>query len=140
MSVLVVRHATAGNKREWTGDDDLRPLDARGREQAERLADALGAQGVRRVLSSAAVRCVQTLAPLAERIGLEVEVHPQLVKDASPTDVRDLLASLEGDHAVVCTHGELIEALLGKETEKGSTVEIDAAGDVRPVAYTPPAA
>lgn len=38
MRVLLVRHARAGDRGEWVGDDAHRPLDAKGRKQAKRLA------------------------------------------------------------------------------------------------------
>lgn len=41
--LILVRHALAGSRQEWKGDDDLRPLDERGRAQAEVLATVLGA-------------------------------------------------------------------------------------------------
>ena len=35
MIVLLVRHARAGDRSEWEGDDRLRPLDKKGRRQAK---------------------------------------------------------------------------------------------------------
>src|SRR4051794_29759164 len=51
MTVALVRHGSAHNKRRWSGPDDFRPLDARGRVEALRLADVLPVFGPRRVLS-----------------------------------------------------------------------------------------
>ena len=41
MRLLVVRHASAGDRSRWKGDDRLRPLDRRGRRQAEGLVTVL---------------------------------------------------------------------------------------------------
>ena len=68
MSVILLRHASAGDRSTWDGDDMLRPLDKRGRKQAAKLRDELRSRGVKRVVSSPYVRCMQTVAPL----GLDV--------------------------------------------------------------------
>ncbi len=75
--VLLVRHARAGDRAAWSGPDDLRPLDARGRAEAQSLALALPAFAPQRVLSAGPVRCRQTVAPLAEGLGLRIEDAPE---------------------------------------------------------------
>ena len=65
MCVILLRHASAGDRAEWQGDDVVRPLDKRGHKQALALREALLARGVRRSVSSPYVRCVQTVEPLA---------------------------------------------------------------------------
>jgi phosphohistidine phosphatase SixA len=116
MSVVLLRHARAGEREEWQGDDRLRPLDGRGRKQAQKLAAELRALGVRRALSSPSVRCVQTLEPL----GFEVEHDERLAEGTTRADVLELLDSLED--AVACTHGDVIEAVLGRSLKKGAFV------------------
>lgn len=63
--LLVVRHAKAGSRNNWDGDDDLRPLSGDGRHQAEHLVGFLGLFGPERFHSATPVRCVDTLAPAA---------------------------------------------------------------------------
>ena len=50
--LILVRHASAGSKSEWHRDDELRPLDSRGKQQAKLLAELLRCFGAGRVLSS----------------------------------------------------------------------------------------
>ena len=69
MTLLLIRHASAGDRNDWVGDDLLRPLDGRGRSQASRLPELLGDYEIARVLSSPALRCVQTVEPLAALAG-----------------------------------------------------------------------
>ncbi len=112
MDLLVVRHAHAGSKDRWRGDDRQRPLDQRGRREARALADLLASYEPSRVLSSPLVRCLQTVEPLATRLGIVVEQSEAL----GPTTDREaarLLRSLTSEPraVVVCTHGETIEAL-----------------------------
>ena len=114
MSVVLLRHAWAGKRDEWDGDDRARPLDSRGWEQARALPEQLRAVGVRRAVSSPYVRCVQTLEPL----GLPIEVDERLAEGASRDEACEALASLED--AVACTHGDVVEAVLGRELTKGA--------------------
>ena len=70
MQVMLVRHARAVSKREWAGPDLLRPLDDVGERQAMGLVDTLAETPIRRLGSSPALRCVQTLEPLASHHGI----------------------------------------------------------------------
>ncbi|MEV1294650.1 bifunctional NUDIX hydrolase/histidine phosphatase family protein [Pseudonocardia sp. NPDC049635] len=68
-TVLLVRHAKAGNRDCWEGDDDLRPLSGTGHTQAERLAGFLPRFGPDRLCTAPPLRCKQTIAPLVGKIG-----------------------------------------------------------------------
>jgi broad specificity phosphatase PhoE len=119
MAVLLLRHAKAGSRAAWAQDDDLRPLTAAGVRQADALAERLGDEPIKRVLSSRFVRCVQTVAPLAERLGLEVEDHPALAEEADLDDTAALLDELAGSDAVLCTHGNVLGALVKRLRRRG---------------------
>ena len=82
MTLYLVRHAKAGSRSSWDGDDRLRPLTKMGRREAEGIADLLRDAPLERVLSSPYVRCTETVAPLAARRGLEVEEHDALAEGA----------------------------------------------------------
>lgn len=112
MLVYVVRHACAGDKASWTGDDALRPLDSTGVRQAEALANLLSRHPVRRILSSPARRCVQTVAPLAARAGLPVVQTSSLRRDIELAEVIRLVLNPTNEGAVLCTHGEVMRPLL----------------------------
>jgi 8-oxo-dGTP diphosphatase len=109
--LYLVRHAKAGSRRDWDGNDDDRPITAKGRRQAERLIGHLGLDGIRRVASSPSLRCVQTVAPLADVLSLPVERHDVLREDADPTAVLAFAASVDGP-TVLCTHGNIVEDLV----------------------------
>src|SRR5262245_7909140 len=109
-TVTIVRHACAGDKHAWQGDDDQRPLDPGGVDQAVALADTLVDSSVQRLVASPLRRCVDTLQPLATRLGLEVETTQRLSPDGSVTELlHDVSPQLAG--AVLCTHGELMRPL-----------------------------
>ena len=76
--MLLVRHASAGKRTEWTGGDRRRPLDERGQLQALRLVGLLADYPIERILSSPYDRCVQTVEPLARARGLAIEMRDEL--------------------------------------------------------------
>jgi broad specificity phosphatase PhoE len=111
MPVLLVRHAKAGSRHQWHDDDDLRPLSAKGQRQAKGLIALLSPFEPRRIMSSPSVRCVQTVEPLAEALGLTVEVADELMEGRGQ-DAVGFAGKLLGEHVVLCTHGDVIPAIL----------------------------
>ncbi len=111
MPLLVVRHARAGRRSAYTGDDLDRPLSPRGRDQAEALVPLLAAYRPRRVLSSPAVRCFETVRPLAESLELPIESVGELGEGNGPAALR-LLERMAGETAVLCTHRDVATVLL----------------------------
>jgi phosphohistidine phosphatase SixA len=141
VTVLLVRHARAG-KSTSAPDDHLRPLDERGWEQAEKLVDTLAPYDARRILTSPYVRCRQTVEPLARVLRLAVEEQPELAEGSTAEDVLRLVGSLDGETAVLCTHGDVVYELLGEESKKGSTWVLDVGpdGSLERQDYLPPPA
>ncbi len=130
MTSVLLRHASAGHRLDWEHDDHLRPLDARGRRQSADLVELLRPFGVRRIVSSPYVRCVQTVEPLAAALGLEVEQDERLKEGAGRRPRPSLLSE---DGVVCCTHGDIVEALLGRGLKKGAAVVLDDGAVVREI-------
>ena len=82
MTVFLVRHGSAGHRDDSDPSDDLRPLDERGRRQADDLVELLADRRVVAVGSSPATRCVETVAPLARVRGIDVEIAVELFEGA----------------------------------------------------------
>jgi phosphohistidine phosphatase SixA len=140
-TLLLVRHASAGKRSEWTGDDRERPLDERGRRQAEGLVELLLPRSPTRVFSSPYVRCRQTVEPLAAALGLEVESRPELAEGGTTAEVVGLVTRRSEDVPVLCTHGDVVEALVGEESEKGSAWVLVREGEaLGRLEYLPPTA
>ena len=112
MSLLVVRHARAGSRRHWDGPDEKRPLSGRGRRQAGALVKLLVPFEPTRILSSPYVRCIQSVEPLSEKLGLAVETSDALAEGAPAKEVVALARSLMASTSVLCSHGDEISALL----------------------------
>lgn len=112
MTLLLVRHADAGDRAAWTGDDLARPLSASGRAQSQALAELLGDRPVPVILSGPAKRCVDTVAPLAELLEVPVEVEPALTEGTSFEEVDRLLTRFGATDALLCSHADVIGAAL----------------------------
>jgi 8-oxo-dGTP diphosphatase len=116
-TLLLVRHARAGKRSEWSGDDDLRPLSATGRAQAAALRELLPLFGTDRVHSAPQLRCVQTVEGLAEDIGVPIQEEPLLTEksytaDPRASESRLLEIAAAGGTPAVSSQGGIIPSLL----------------------------
>lgn len=112
--VLILRHGAAGDRSTWQGPDQDRPLTKKGRRQAEAIVDLYAPYGVARILSSPYLRCVQTVEPLSDALGVEIELSDKLAEGAVGAAKLAAAASRESGGAVVlCTHGDIIWDLTG---------------------------
>jgi len=136
-ALLLVRHGKAIGRGAWKGPDAARPLAERGVAQAANLVDTLTAWAPKRIVSSPAVRCVTTVAPLAAATGIEIKRDAGISQDAwesGKAEIRRVVGKrVRSDKsAVICGHGpvfpEIIrEIALATATPLGSYVT-DAAG------------
>src|SRR5690242_18061870 len=108
MPIYVVRHAKAGDRGEWEGDDRLRPLTKSGRRQAEELAAWLKKEPIDAMLSSPFVRCLQTLEPLAEQRKLPIKSRKDLEEGSGGESIIRMVAEFKGRNVVLCTHGDVV--------------------------------
>ena len=152
MTLYVIRHASAGPRGQFDGDDVERPLDAKGRAQSHAIADALSERRLARLLSSQSVRCSQTLGPLSVTSKIPIEFHDALLEGSRATATVELLRELavEDDAVAFCSHGDVIPAALsmladegmvligGRGCDKGSIWELDVRGrDIVSAHYHP---
>jgi 8-oxo-dGTP diphosphatase len=132
VAIHLIRHAHAGSRKVWAGDDLDRPLSDRGRAQSRALAAALDGMPVSVVWSSPARRCTETVGPLALRHGTEVQVHPVLAEGGDSNAVLAFLLKvareIDGD-VVACGHGDVIPNILGTLVAEG--LRIEGAADPR---------
>jgi len=121
--ILLVRHASAGDRDEWEGDDSLRPLDERGLRQADELVELLAQYEVKKVVSSPGFHYIQSVEPFARRLGLELEIRGELSEQRQSVEGPALVASLH-DAAVSC-HGGLSDTICGESQKKGEVIVLD---------------
>ena len=129
----VVRHAKAGSRGNWTGDDRLRPLTKKGQKQAEELIGLFESFPVKAIFSSAYLRCMQTVEPLSRARKVAVKSTAELEEGHGLDGLNEFLGNTKLDHAVLSTHGdivwELVEELVSRHViragdggfDKGST-------------------
>lgn len=116
-TVLVVRHATAGRKARYHGDDRKRPLDKKGRAQAKSLVPQLLAFGASTVFAADRTRCVKTVEPLARVLDVPITVEPTLTEEAyaeNPRAARDRILEIAalGGTPAICSQGKVIPYLI----------------------------
>lgn len=121
MTVYLVRHAIAKSRSSWDGSDRQRPLTKKGEHQARGLAALLDDADVRLVLSSPALRCLDTVTPLAEKHNMDVGQTTVLAEGSATKGVVNLVheaAASKGD-TVLCTHGDLVPEVLRALRKEG---------------------
>ena len=147
----VVRHAKAGDREAWTGDDRKRPLTKKGVEQAQKLVTLLARDDIASVFSSPYLRCVQTVEPLAQARKLKLNLSPSLEEGRGIEGLEEFFTDRSLDGAVLSTHGdifqELLEDLVNREVvrpghgglEKGATwvLEVDDHGVAERARFIP---
>jgi 8-oxo-(d)GTP phosphatase len=131
--IVLLRHAKAGKRADWNGDDDQRPLDEHGTEQARALVALLENFAPTRIYAADRTRCVQTVQPLADRLDLDVRVEPAFSDEAydggaGGTATTLLALAKPGQVSVVCSQGYTIPSLIDRlgagirssDTKKGA--------------------
>ena len=122
-TIRFLRHATAGDRNKWKGNDRARPLTKKGRRQSEAIAKSLKRAGIERVVTSPYDRCIQTVEPLAKRIGAKIEVDEALAEGPDIDAAYELVDSLVGYNAVLCSHGDVIPATINRLMWAGLSLE-----------------
>jgi 8-oxo-(d)GTP phosphatase len=117
MTILIVRHGTAGSKKRYKGDDRNRPLDKHGRAQAELLVGQILAFGPTVLHAADRVRCVQTIEPLADELRVDITTEPTLTEEAywanrKRARHRVLEIAAAGGNPVIATQGKVIPDLI----------------------------
>jgi phosphohistidine phosphatase SixA len=129
MTLYLVRHAVAVGRSDWSGPDRQRPLTKKGERQALGLVDLLAHAEIHRVATSPAVRCRDTVAPLASKFGLTLHDADELAEGAKAKEAVEYtyrLAAKHGD-SVLCTHGDLVPEILRRLSRDGMSWD----GDLR---------
>jgi 8-oxo-dGTP diphosphatase len=126
--LIIARHGKATAHEDWEGDDALRPLTAVGMQQSRNIAGGLAAFGPAAILSSPAIRCLQTVAPLSYKLGMEIRESGKISQDKWTKEgdrVADFIAARlrKGKPAVMCSHGPVIPQMVSEIiTQTGGTV------------------
>jgi 8-oxo-dGTP diphosphatase len=116
-AIIALRHGKAKSPSEWDGQDATRPLTGRGRLQADSAASGIVAFGPRKLISSTATRCVETIQPTAALSGMAVTRTAKISQDgweAGEADVETVIAKriTKRKTAVLCSHGPVLPEII----------------------------
>jgi len=142
--IIALRHAKALARSDWDGTDAARPLTERGRHQAESIVGPLRAFGVRKIITSDAVRCVQTVTPLAKALDRKTVLTEKISQDAwedGDDDLRSVIGRRvrSGKPAVLCSHGPVLPGILSEIALATGTIRgsyVSSAADLEPAAFS----
>lgn len=127
-TMLLVRHASAGRRADFAGDDRDRPLDGEGRRTAAALTDLLGLFGAHHLHAADRLRCVQTFEPLSEALRRTITVEPSLTEEAYAADSDAslgrlrTLAAKKGAVRAICSQGKVIPPALSRWAQRDGVV------------------
>lgn len=115
--LIVLRHSQAVRRADWDGKEPKRPLTSEGERDAKELVASLSAFGPVRIITSPFTRCMQTIAPLAEALGIEPETEKLFSETGFERDpaaalerITDVLA--DPTPTIVCSHRPVLPGLL----------------------------
>jgi 8-oxo-dGTP diphosphatase len=118
--LILLRHAKAIAREDWQNEDLDRPLSAIGEQQAKRLISTLTPFGIREIHSSSAVRCYETINPLARALSLDYFFTDSLTeyvftKNAARTFkyIDRLLEN--GEPTLICGHNPILPQYLAEK-------------------------
>ena len=119
--LIILRHAKAMDRKDWSRKDSARPINARGRRQARMLVPMLNAYGVTKLVSSTSTRCVATVLPYAQQEELPIETHSLLSEEEGENNAKGVgrlmrkirAATLKtGEPTAVCVHRPVLPHIL----------------------------
>ncbi len=134
LELYLLRHAHAGNPSEWSGDDSLRPLSAKGRRQAERLGRYLAELRFEpdSILSSPKLRALETAQIVADSLGVAVITDDRLASGLDLDQVDAIIAGDGGRQVMLVGHdpdfSEVCGELIGipyLSLKKGALARLD---------------
>jgi 8-oxo-(d)GTP phosphatase len=119
--LIILRHAKAMDRKDWSKKDTARPVNARGRRQSRLLVPMLGAYGIMNLVSSTSARCIGTLEPYARARQLTMAKFSQLTEEVGgddPRAVAKLILKLRtqilatGEPTAICVHRPVLPHIL----------------------------
>jgi len=118
-AIIAVRHGKAVDPSTWDGPDATRPLMHRGSDQAAGIAKGIAAYAPEKILSSTAVRCINTVVPLSELTGIPIKLTEDISQDAYEQGFSDVPAIVAKRlkrqvSAVLCSHGPVLPRIVAE--------------------------
>jgi 8-oxo-(d)GTP phosphatase len=121
MPLIILRHAKAMDRKDWSRKDAARPINSRGRRQSRLLVPMLDAYAVTKLVSSTSTRCVATVLPYAHEHEMTVETYGLLSEEEGEQDPKGVerlihkirAATLKsGQPTAICVHRPVLPHIL----------------------------
>jgi 8-oxo-dGTP pyrophosphatase MutT (NUDIX family)/phosphohistidine phosphatase SixA len=126
-AIIALRHGKAVPGDAWDGPDATRPLLQRGNDQAISIAPAIAAFAPAKLISSPAVRCASTIAPLAGFVALPVKESGNVSQDWHERGIGDVEKIVRKRLAkrvttVICSHSPVLAEIVRELAEQSGSV------------------
>lgn len=119
--LIILRHAKAMDRNDWSRKDAARPINSRGRRQSKLLIPLLAAYGVTKIVSSTSTRCISTVLPYAHQHELALETHSVLTEEEGEKDPKAVARLIRkvrwstldsGEPTTLCVHRPVLPHIL----------------------------
>jgi len=128
--IVLLRHAKAIKRSDWSGDDSDRPLSFEGQQVANKLTKHLSMFALEEVHSSDAFRCMSTIEPLHQGLGISKVITDHLSEYKFEKDeylaanyVRELVKF--GGNYLICSHNPILPIILDYLTKYPEDFNLD---------------
>lgn len=121
--LIMLRHAKALEREEWQGEDEDRPLEQLGQQQARRMLSLYQVYGLTQIHTSDAVRCHDTVEQMAKALGIALTITNKVSeytwkknKEKAIDYAKDLIKINEP--IILCSHNPVLPRMMEKLTKK----------------------
>ena len=122
-ALIMLRHAKALERTEWQGEDEDRPLEQLGQQQARRMLSLYQVYGLTQIHTSDAVRCHDTVEQMAKALDLSLTITNKVSeytwkknKEKAIDYAKELIK--ENEPIVLCSHNPVLPRMMEKLTKK----------------------
>jgi len=121
--LILLRHAKAIERQEWAGEDTDRPLSSLGERQAKRLLTNFLPFAVEEIHSSSAVRCYESITPLARGLNVDFFFTDSLTEEVfhknNERPFKYVQRLLVNDFTtLVCSHNPILPSIVSAFVDK----------------------
>ena len=121
--LIMLRHAKALAREEWQSEDEDRPLEQLGQQQARRMHSLYQVYGLTQIHTSDAVRCHDTVEQMAKTLSIRMSITNKISeytwhknKDKAIDYAKELLK--ENEPILLCSHNPVLPRMMQKLTKK----------------------
>jgi 8-oxo-dGTP diphosphatase len=122
-ALILMRHAQALARHDWSGEDCDRPLNNHGERQARRILSNFQPYAIEEIHSSSAVRCYESITPMARALSVDFFFTDSLSEDVYLKDkdrpIKYIHRLLVNDYPVlVCSHNPILPRTISSFVDK----------------------